>query len=236
MINKITLLLIIFISISTLNAQITFEWETAIDNGDNVSETIDGITATLSGLPDIDIVDCGGCFGSTNNLVVSQGTTDGTSVIFTFSEPINVNSILAIDGNGNDIDYMFTPSGGNNDIVTASLISGSISVTLNWIDVTSITITSTGSLFGFDNLEIDNTLSIDNFTVENINIYPNPVENVLNIDSAKNLKSIKVFDTVGQLVSEGGNKKIDLTKLTAGFYLVRIQFENGFITKKIIKK
>ena len=234
MINKITLLFLL--TMSTLNAQITFEWETAVDNGDNVSETISGITATLSGLPDIDIVNCGGCFGSTNNLVVSQLTTNGTSVTFTFSEPSEVTSILAIDGNGSSIDYTFTPTGGSNSAVVASLISGSASVNLNWTDVTSFTITSSGSLFGFDNLVVNSSLSTPDYSVEAINIFPNPVENILHIENSININSLNVFNQIGQLVIESKNKKLDFSNLSKGLYILSLETETGIITKKIVKK
>ena len=234
MINKISLLFLL--TISSIQAQTTFEWETAVDSGNFVTETLDGITATFFGLEDIDIVDCGGCFGSTANLVVSQGTTDGTSVSFLLSEPATINSILAIDGNGNDIDYTFTPSGGNNPTVVASLVAGSATVTLDWTNIASFTVSSTGSLFGFDNLEINSTLSIDDFSTENINIFPNPTDNILTVESDSRLKSISVINTLGQLVMKSSNNIINVSKLTAGMYILNIETEAGISTRKIIKE
>ena len=226
--KKITL----FLTISTLNAQITFEQETAIDNGNNVSETISGITATLSGLPYI--VNCGGCYGSSANLVVSQSTTTGTSVTFTLSDPSQVISILAIEGNGITIDYTFTPVGGSNSPDVATLISGSALVNLNWSDVTSFTVTSSsGSLFGFDNLVVNNTFATPDFSMEAINISPNPVENILFIENATDIKSINVFNKIGQLVFERKNEKLDFNNLPNGLYFLKLETETGITTKKI---
>ena len=42
----------LFLGFISTEAQITFDWDTApIDNGDNVTQTINGITATFIGLP-----------------------------------------------------------------------------------------------------------------------------------------------------------------------------------------
>lgn len=238
MINKTTLLItFLLFNLNSISAQATFNWDTAIDNGDNVTETISGITATFSGLPDINIVDCGGCYGSTGNLVVSQSTSNGTSVTFTFSEPLQVNSILAIDGNGANIDYTFTPTGGSNSIVVASLISGTLPVSLNWTDVTSFTVTSSGSLFAFDDLSIDSpTLSTENYSLNNAIIYPNPVQDILYISNIKNLKSVKVFNSIGQIVINNKNEILDFSNLTKGIYIIQLITEKGIQTKKLIKK
>ncbi|MDC7996343.1 T9SS type A sorting domain-containing protein [Altibacter sp. HG106] len=236
MINKITLLFTL-ITFCTVNAQITFEWETAIDNGDNVSETIDGITATFSGLPDIDIEDCGGCFGSSGNLVVSQGTIDGTSVTFSFSEPVIVNSILAIDGNGTNIDYTFIPSGGDNSNVIVSLNAGSAIATLNWIDVNSFTVNSSGSLFGFDNLLIndDSFSSTDNY-VDTIKLFPNPVQDILYLEGINTPTSIKVYNSLGELLISTREEKVDFSGISKGVYFIEISTNKDVQIRKIIKQ
>ncbi|MCF6307761.1 MAG: T9SS type A sorting domain-containing protein [Flavobacteriaceae bacterium] len=240
MTNKVNYMLAIIFLIFQVQdtiAQTTFEWETATDNGDNVTEILDGITATFSGLPDITVTDCGGCFGSTNNLVVSDGITDGMSVSFTFSEPVIVNSILAIDGNSANIDYTFTPTGGSNSTVIESLTNGSASVTLNWTDVISFTVTSTGSLFGFDDLYInDSSLSYTDFNSNNIVYYPNPVQDILYFKNIDNLERVSIYNNLGQLISETKGDRVDMENLKVGTYFVKIQTTNGIETVTVIKE
>lgn len=236
-INHLIVLIILLFQFPNIIAQTTFEWETATDNGDNVTEIIDGITATFSGLPDITITDCAGCFGSTNNLVVSDGTTDGMNVTFTFSEPVIVNSILAIDGNSANIDYTFTPTGGTNSPVVASLINGSLSVDLNWTEITSFTVTSSGSLFAFDNLTInDESLSSSNFEISNIIFFPNPVKDVLFLQNKEDLIQVSVYNNLGQLIIETNQAKINFESVSKGTYILKIQTTEGLQNVKIVKE
>ncbi|MCH2196930.1 T9SS type A sorting domain-containing protein [Kordia sp.] len=141
---------------------------------------------------------------------------------------------MAIEGNGITIDYTFTPVGGSNSPDVATLISGSALVNLNWSDVTSFTVTSSsGSLFGFDNLVVNNTFATPDFSMEAINISPNPVENILFIENATDIKSINVFNKIGQLVFERKNEKLDFNNLPNGLYFLKLETETGITTKKI---
>ncbi|WP_395047120.1 T9SS type A sorting domain-containing protein [Flavobacterium sp.] len=83
-------------------------------------------------------------------------------------------------------------------------------------------------------------LSIDDFNNPKINIYPNPVEEILQINSNNNqLKSIKILDLNGRLIYESfsGNLNINASKLQSGVYMIELLFDNDLVAKqKIIKK
>ncbi|TCN55544.1 T9SS C-terminal target domain-containing protein [Flavobacterium circumlabens] len=74
------------------------------------------------------------------------------------------------------------------------------------------------------------------------NIYPNPVKDVLNIISIKNdatIKSIAVYDVLGQLVIAVPNaadvSTIDVSKLRTGNYFLKIKTDKGTSSSKFIK-
>lgn len=80
---------------------------------------------------------------------------------------------------------------------------------------------------------------------ENINtnfqVYPNPSSNLININSDENLKSVTIYDVLGNDIlnknSNQTNDVIDVSQFNSGLYFVKIQFENGrTTTQKIIKK
>lgn len=84
-------------------------------------------------------------------------------------------------------------------------------------------------------------LGINDVAKSDFNYYPNPVTNTLTIDSQKNIKSVAIFNLVGQNVqnkSLNTNKtELNLSTLSSGVYLVKTILENGQIeTFKIIKK
>lgn len=72
--------------------------------------------------------------------------------------------------------------------------------------------------------------------------YPNPVRDILNIISEKQIRSVTIYNLTGQKVSninsaEIFNGKVDVTSLSAGVYVFRTVLEGGQIeTFKIIKK
>lgn len=69
-----------------------------------------------------------------------------------------------------------------------------------------------------------------------LNIYPNPVNNVLNISSE--VDQIEVYDILGQPISILSNvSKIDTSNLKSGSYIARITSHEGkIVTKRFFKK
>ena len=234
------LCIVLTLFFSAVNGQGLYEFETAMDNGDNVTETVDGVLLTVTGSPEMRIQDLGGLFGSSGNIVNSFDVVP--SVTFTFDQAVDVTSILVIEGNGQASDYTFTPTGGDNTAVVAAIAAaGGTSVDLNWAGVTSFTVTTSlvaGATFAFDNLQTSpNSLSVDDVTIDqSILIYPNPVERILYIKNVSGLKSVNVYSNVGQLVLQSKKASIDLSQLSQGMYLLRITSDHGIETKRIIKQ
>lgn len=121
--------------------------------------------------------------------------------------------------------------------------------------------TSSGSLFnliGFDgyvddlkiynyaitpadvaSLYTNNTLASQNFIQNNleVSIYPNPVNDILNIETAIELQSVEIYNIQGQKVLSSNQKEINVSDLASGMYMVRIQdTDNNIATKKIVIK
>jgi hypothetical protein len=71
----------------------------------------------------------------------------------------------------------------------------------------------------------------------NFKIYPNPVDDVLNIKSTNDINST-IYDITGKKVLESNSKNINLEKLTKGIYIIKIKDLVYNITEsiKIVKK
>ncbi|NNC49908.1 MAG: T9SS type A sorting domain-containing protein [Flaviramulus sp.] len=236
--NNITKILFVFFISIVSNAQTIFEWETGVQNDGNVTETIDGITVTAV-YSDVILSDEGGFGGSTGNIILSL--TPVSTATFSFTEAVIVNSILALSGNEfqTEADYTFTPTGGSNQVVVASLTNSAAQVTLNWTDVTSFTVTSAENYnYGFDNLLINDpvALSVTAYRKDAIKVYPNPSENFLYISDVQNIKTIKIYNSLGRLIKKTLDLKIDISQLYKGIYFLQIETNNRIETKKIIKK
>ncbi|MDR6969635.1 pectate lyase [Flavobacterium arsenatis] len=84
------------------------------------------------------------------------------------------------------------------------------------------------------------SLGTNEFTKNEIGLYPNPVTNELNISLSNNqiIQNVSVYSIVGQLVKRinGSSTKVDTSELSSGVYLINIQTNKGVFDKKIIKK
>ena len=74
-----------------------------------------------------------------------------------------------------------------------------------------------------------------------ISLYPNPVENLLIIQSnTSSVNKVEIFNIEGQQILEFSSDRqrieIDLTQIPSGLYFAKISSINNIITKKIIKK
>ncbi len=74
-------------------------------------------------------------------------------------------------------------------------------------------------------------------TENNISVFPNPANNIINIVSEKNIEKIKIMNFVGQVIfattSSSNNIKINSSDYPAGVYFVKIELSGKVITKKV---
>lgn len=96
----------------------------------------------------------------------------------------------------------------------------------------------------YETVITDNGLSVKdaNDISDNISLYPNPVENEINLKFSGNYGEVlnySISNISGQSVIKGEkllNNKIDVTNLQAGIYFVKLNIDNKIGTKKFIKK
>lgn len=83
-------------------------------------------------------------------------------------------------------------------------------------------------------------LSTSDFANNSLKLYPNPVKNFLNIEYTEAIKTVEVYNMLGQkVISQNVNAtttQVDLTTLNSGNYLAKIQFANAVKTVKVIKE
>lgn len=83
--------------------------------------------------------------------------------------------------------------------------------------------------------DINNTLSVEEIVGE-LNIYPNPVQDVLRIDADFDYDRFVIHNQVGQDILKGDNTRtIDVSALPNGLYLLILEKDNSIKTAKFIK-
>ncbi|MFV0198438.1 CotH kinase family protein [Empedobacter falsenii] len=84
-----------------------------------------------------------------------------------------------------------------------------------------------------------NDLSTGDIDKVDFILFPNPVQDILNIASSSKSKiEYKISNIIGQIVEHNStnNQKIDVSKLKQGVYIIQLTQDNKRTTKKFIKK
>lgn len=139
------------------------------------------------------------------------------------------------------------------DAITEEISSNQISGT-TYVEYTS-TFTSAAEgayYFGFGNvtpavannaaLRIDNVrfsnanLGVSDVAKTKIKVFPNPVKDILNLESSEKIEKVEVYNMEGRLLkSLRETKMIDFSQMSKGIYIIKIYTKTGVQTQKIIK-
>jgi len=86
---------------------------------------------------------------------------------------------------------------------------------------------------------VGNTTAIENVFLQNLKFYPNPAKNELIIENCElRINQIEVVDLSGKIVNreQYNGKCINVSALSQGIYFLKIETNNGIVTKKFIKE
>lgn len=83
-------------------------------------------------------------------------------------------------------------------------------------------------------------LGTGNIENQKINVYPNPVQNILNVTADEDISEVRLYNMLGQEINHkaGMNSreiKMDISNLAKGTYIVKIETEAGVKSLNIIK-
>lgn len=87
-----------------------------------------------------------------------------------------------------------------------------------------------------------NTIGVkpNKFVKNRLKIYPNPVKNVLTLRSELKIESIRIYSITGQEIIykkvDDYNENLDLSSLSNGLYLIKVEDSSGVQTHRIVKE
>ncbi|MEM7087768.1 MAG: T9SS type A sorting domain-containing protein [Bacteroidota bacterium] len=92
----------------------------------------------------------------------------------------------------------------------------------------------------FDIMIFDPPLGVENSTIEGLTYFPNPVQDLITIDANKPISRVTVFDILGkQVMQQNGelnSMKINMSALTTGNYLAKVEAGDAVQVIKLIKQ
>ena len=82
------------------------------------------------------------------------------------------------------------------------------------------------------------TLATKSESIADFSIYPNPANDIVNIQSNETLKNVSIFNILGKQVFNQNNnlETLNLSNLNAGIYLIKVETEQGIGTRKLVIK
>lgn len=188
----------------------------------------------------------------THRLFIRVGNTNGTYSLFAHNvisvrTPafFNTASIVAAEyfidvdpgiGNGNAI----VTSGDDIDEDFLVTTSGSLSMGDHYVYIRVQNSDGTWSLLEKQYFEVEETLGINSEIIAEISIYPNPTQSFLNLKLPSNItiEYINLIDMNGKQIfhSTEGLKKLDLSNVSNGIYLLQLKTNVGELSKRIVKQ
>ena len=78
------------------------------------------------------------------------------------------------------------------------------------------------------------TVSIAETQTSTINIYPNPAQNTLYIQSSETIEQVSVYDISGRMLLQTNSQSIDISHLANGIYIIKVKTAQGETVRKIM--
>ncbi len=84
-----------------------------------------------------------------------------------------------------------------------------------------------------------NPLSVNSHILSQVSVYPNPTSGILNLKTPSSVEvtSVALYDILGKQVSaDYSNDTINMSALSQGVYLLKVETSAGTLTQKIVKQ
>ena len=84
-------------------------------------------------------------------------------------------------------------------------------------------------------------MGIESLLLNSINLYPNPANDVVNVQCTMyNIQEVEVFDVYGKVINtvnvNDNPTRINISGLANGMYFVRVTTDKGAVTKPFVKR
>lgn len=174
-----------------------------------------------------------------NNTVLKTVKTPNNKILvggfFTTFNSINQNRIIQLNLDGSKDNNFNIGLGFNNSIYSLAvqpdnkILVGGIFTTYNGVNSKNLI-----------RLKGETLLSTNEFSKNEISLYPNPVKDILNISLSENtsIESYEVYDLLGKkIISKNTTENnINVSELSNGVYILKVATSDGIINNKFIKE
>jgi len=156
----------------------------------------------------------------------------------------NCPNVTVLNATNNLLTDLNVANGNNTNFTTFSAL-GNPGLTCVFVDDTTYANANSPFMGSIDTtatfvetqVECDAALSIEQFEITDISVYPNPFNSGLFIDGLHlSTTMTTIYDIYGKEVLKTANTSINTDKLSSGVYIIKVETETGIISKKMIKQ
>lgn len=144
------------------------------------------------------------------------------------------------------MEAVIAPANASSQVVMWQVTNGTGSATidqntglLTGVSVGTVTVGAAAidgsNVFGTISIEVTEEVGLTDLNINDMTIFPNPVNDVLTINSDQVIQEFKIFTVAGALVQSGTGTKIIVDQLEAGIYILNVSTEQGMIQKRFMK-
>jgi hypothetical protein len=200
------------------------EVDSVVWNNGYTGAFIDSLTA---GEYSYQYLDINGC-SAEGNVIITDPPVMTVFAETSPSDPDGSNGSIFISVFGGVGPYIITLSGDTVGTQISGLAPG----------VYTVLITDSSGCVKTVEVEVDSTLGLNFEESEALKVYPIPVENELRIISSLRIDELHILNTAGQIEMsvENPSKKIDVSQLKPGVYILIFKSENSSLIRKRIVK
>jgi len=152
----------------------------------------------------------------------------GNNTLYLFYSPLPADTTIGYFGN---MWFPSLPSPSTDPIYLANLVEQNGTIWIAYKDggnASKLTVQKYNLGLGVEKLTLSNNT---------VNLYPNPVEEILNIETEEQVLSTSILSVDGRLIkSTSKANSISVKELPQGIYLVKVQTEKGIAIKRFVKK
>lgn len=181
---------------------------------------------------------------STNGSCTSSTRTAVTATISVTNPPIatanqtfcasEIVGYIAVIPSGPSIIWYDAPTGGNVVPNNTALVSGTTYYASQTISGCESTVRTPVTM------TLGACLATEEFDVNTIQLYPNPVIDIVTVSSSEMMTKIEIVNMLGQMVYSNTIKEtetqLDMTRYASGSYIIRVLTDDKVKTFKVIKK
>jgi hypothetical protein len=174
--------------------------------------------------------------------IVLKNESNANEIRFNYKDPANsaTTKFVNIAISTGDTEYKTYTIFAGTDPLTWN--SDDISANLRFDNAPARTAKISGKIT-IDKIVVNNngTLGLENFENLNFSFYPNPTKDVLRLHAAESIDSVEVYNLLGaNVVSKKYEKQsevdLDMTALSTGIYVLKVQIAGKSGTFKIMKE